>query len=117
MVDHKFDNNECECGAVQKVVLVTDASKLVVGDKIVIVAKNSNVALSTTQNTNNRGQATVTKNGNTLTFGSDVQIIVLEVGTTNNTFAFKVENSYLYAASKSSNHLKTKSEIDNYFLT
>ena len=42
--------------------LVTDASELAVGDQIIIVAKTENYALSTTQNGNNRAQATVTKN-------------------------------------------------------
>ena len=35
--------------------LVTDASTLAVGDKVIVVANGSNVALSTTQNNNNRG--------------------------------------------------------------
>ena len=44
-------------------VIVTDAGKLKAGDEIVIVAKDYNFALSTTQNSNNRGQASVTKDG------------------------------------------------------
>ena len=41
--------------------LVTDASTLAAGDQVVIAAKDSNVALSTTQNSNNRGQENITK--------------------------------------------------------
>lgn len=90
--------------------LVTDLSQLKVGDQIVIVANGSNVAMSTTQNKNNRGQATVTKNtaDKTVTFGDDVQIITLEAGTVSGTFGFKVDGGYLYAASSSSNYLKTQ---------
>ena len=88
--------------------LVTDASTLQAGDKIVIVAKDYNYALSTTQNSNNRGQATVTKVDDTITFGDDVQIITLEVGTTSGTYAFNTGSGYLYAASSGSNHLKTQ---------
>ena len=88
--------------------LVTDASKLSVDDQIIIVAKNTDVALSTTQNNNNRGQATVKKENNLVYFNDDAQLITLEEGTVDNTFAFNVGNSYLYAASSSSNHLKTQ---------
>ena len=94
--------------------LVTDASTLAAGDKIIIVAKDANFAMSTTQNTNNRAQAAVTKSGNTLTFTSEVQEITLEAGTKTGTFAFNVGSSkYLYAASSSSNQLKTGSKNDN----
>ena len=94
-------------------VLVTDVNTLAVGDKIVIVAKDSAVALSTTQNKNNRGQATVTKSGDTLTFGDDVQVITLEAGNKADTFAFNVGNGYLYAASTSSNYLKTEETLSD----
>lgn len=94
--------------------LVTDASTLAVGDKIVIAAKGSNVAISTEQKSNNRGQVAITKSGNTMTFTTAVQEITLEAGTKTGTFAFNVGSSqYLYAASSSSNHLKTGSKNDN----
>ena len=94
--------------------LVTDASTLAVGDKIVIAAKGSNVAISTEQKSNNRGQVAITKSGNTMTFTTAVQEITLEAGTKTGTFAFNVGSSgYLYAASSSSNYLKTGSKNDN----
>ena len=94
--------------------LVTDASALKAGDQIVIVAKDHNYALSTTQNSNNRGQASVTKNGDTITFGNDVQVITLEAGKISGTFAlYTGTNGYLYAPSSSSNHLKTKTTLDD----
>lgn len=93
--------------------LVTDASTLQAGDKIVIVAKEYNLALSTTQNNNNRGQATVSKVDDTITFGDDVQIITLEVGTTSGTYAFNTGSGYLYAASSGSNYLKTETTLSD----
>lgn len=92
--------------------LVTDAATLKADDQIVIVAKDSNYALSTTQSKNNRGQAAVTKSGSAVTFGNDVQILTLEDGTTAGTFAFNTGSGYLYAASSGSNHLKTKTTKD-----
>ena len=93
---------------------VESEENLSAGDKIIIVAAESDYALSTEQKTNNRDQAEVTKSddGKTVTFGSDVQIITLEAGNVEGTFAFNVGNGYLYAASGSSNHLKTKTDLD-----
>ena len=88
--------------------MVSNASSLAVGDQIVIVATGSDYALSTTQGDNNRTAVKVTKNGNSVTFGDDVQIITLEIGAKDGTWAFNVGNGYLYAASSSSNHLKTQ---------
>ena len=93
-------------------ILVTDVSSLQLGDKIVIVANAYGYAISTTQNNNNRGRASVTKDGNTVTFGSDVQVITLEAGTVDGSFAFKVDTGYLYAASSSNNYLKTQSTLN-----
>ncbi|MBE6924849.1 MAG: hypothetical protein E7466_06410, partial [Ruminococcaceae bacterium] len=95
-------------------ILVTDLSQLSIGDQIIIVAAGYDFALSSTQNTNNRGQAAVIKNTelNTLTFGSDTELITLESGNLDGTYAFGVGTSqFLYAPSSSSNHLKTDSEL------
>ena len=86
--------------------LVTDASTLAVGDQIVIAAVGTDVALSTTQNSNNRGQANFTKEGNTITFGEEVQVLTLETGSVSDTYAFNTGNGYLYAASSSKNYYK-----------
>ena len=88
--------------------LVTNAANLKAGDRIVIAAAEYDFALSTTQNTNNRGQAAVTKDGNIIKFTEFTQIITLEAGTVDNTLAFNTGAGYLYAASSSSNHLKTQ---------
>ncbi len=93
-------------------VLVTDESTLAEGNNIVIVAKESDYALSTEQKTSNRGQALVSKNGNFITFDNDVQVITLLNGKKTGTFAFFVGTGNLYAASSSSNNLKTKTGVD-----
>ena len=97
--------------------LVTDVNSLAAGDKIVIVAAAADFALGTTQANNNRPQAAVNKDGDTVTFDDTlVQVITLETGNVSGTFAFYVEGDstgYLYAASSSSNYLRTKADLDN----
>ena len=96
--------------------LVTDASTLAAGDVIIITgtaASGTGYAISTTQNSNNRGQASVTISNNSITIPANttVQGITLEAGTTSGTLSFKVgDNGYLYAASSSSNYLRTESK-------
>jgi len=102
---HSFANGVCVCGA-EKNALVTNVEDLQVGDRIVIVAKDSNYAMSTEQNTNNRGQAAVTKDANGAV-GQDAQVLTLKAGMVEGTFALYTGEGYLYAASSASNHLKT----------
>jgi len=92
--------------------LVTDANTLAEGDQVVIAASGSNYALGTTQNTNNRAAVTISKSGNTITIGNSVQILTLKTGTVAGTWAFYTGSGYLYAASSSSNHLKTQATND-----
>ena len=93
--------------------LVTDASKLAEGDVIVIVAAGSNVALSTTQNDNNRGQQEITKNAdNTVTIDDKVQQLTLGAGTKTGTFSLSTGSGYLYASSSKSNYMKTTATLD-----
>lgn len=94
--------------------LVTDASTLAEGDVIVIVAASSNVALSTTQNSNNRGAQAITKNtnDNTVTIDDKVQQLTLGAGTTTGTFSLSTGDGYLYAASSSKNYLRTQTTLD-----
>lgn len=94
--------------------LVTDPSELTVDSEIIIVASAYDVALSTTQNNNNRGQAGVTKDGDTISDpGSAVQVITIEDGTKDGTVAFNVGNGYLCAASSSSNYLRTENTLSD----
>ena len=121
---HSYEQGCCTaCGAedpnyiygeLQTATLVTDASALSVGDRIIIAAADYSYALSTTQNTNNRGQANIAKDGSTVTFGTQTQIITLAAGAVEGTFALSVEDGkYLYASSSSSNTLKTQSTLNS----
>ncbi len=94
--------------------LVTDASTLQIGDKVVIVSSVDNRALGTTQKTNNRNAVEITKNtDNTCVINENVQQLTLHQGKKTNTFAFYTGNGYLYAASSSNNHLKTEASLSN----
>lgn len=91
--------------------LVTDASTLKIGDKVIIAAATADFAISTTQNKNNRGQAAVTKTNNSIVNpGADVQLFTLEAGTKVGTYAFNTGSGYIFAASSSNNQLKTQQE-------
>ena len=80
--------------------LVTKASTLKVGDQVVIAAAKYDYALSTTQNTDNRGRAGITRNdNNTITFGKDVQVLTLKEGIYENTFMLHTGEGYLHASS------------------
>ena len=96
-----------------KVVQVYDASTLAAGDQIIIAALDYDYAMSTTQNTNNRGRASVTKSFGELIYGDDTQIITLQAGKVNNTFGFYVGGKYLAAASSRNNYLKSNTSLDN----
>ena len=94
--------------------LVTDASTLAAGDKILIAYVNGTTkyVLSTTQNSNNRAatdDVTINNDG-TLTPGEAAQVITLEKDGTN--YLFNVGDGYLYAASSSSNWLRTEGTAD-----
>ena len=93
--------------------LVEDAADLAVGDQIVIVATKYDYALSTTQNSNNRGVVEITKEGNDVVLNDAVQVLTIENGAAAGQFAFQTGAGYLYAASTSSNHLKTGTTLNN----
>ena len=113
VVESKFQlQATASAGNANAATLVTNVAELAVGDQIVIVATNYDYALSTTQNGNNRGSVEVAKSDDDVSITSEVQIITLENGKTNGTYAFNVGDGYLYAASSSSNHLKTQATVD-----
>lgn len=92
---------------------VTNASELSVGDKIIIVNDSKKLAMSTAQNKNNRGVASVEISAGVInTLSSDVEVITLENGSSTGTFALKVNTGYLYAASSGDNWLRTQSDIN-----
>ena len=73
--------------------LVTSYDQLNFASEVIIVAKDYDYAISTTQNANNRGQAAVTKGTNTITNpGDGVQRFTLVAGSVANTVAFKCIN-------------------------
>ena len=109
----KVDMTGVALAAPVQYTLLTDIAKLNVGDQVVIAAANANFAISSTQNTNNRAQAAITKSSDKSTIsdpGSSVEIFTVEEGSTSGTYAFKAQKTagYIYAASSSSNHLKTQ---------
>ena len=103
-------------------VLVKDVAELTVGSKVIIAAAAFDKAISTTQNTNNRPETAVVKEGDKIVDpGSSVEIFTVEEGTTAGTFAFKASGTegYIYAVA-SKNNLKTtaaKSEEGDWTVT
>ena len=93
--------------------LCTDVAQLKAGDQIIIVAQSEEVALSATQNTSNRPAASITKNDTLATIGAETQVITLEAGLLEDTFAFNVGTGYLYASSSSNNQLKTQEVLSS----
>ncbi len=95
--------------------LVTNESELNVGDTIVIVANGYDVALSTTQNPNNRGETAIVRSGNTITIDDNVQILTLVGGTKDGTFGFDTGSGYLYAAGGTgkNNYLKVENSLSD----
>ena len=113
VVENKFQlQATASAGNANAATLVTNVAELAVGDQIVIVATNYDYALSTAQNTNNRGSVAIEKNEDAVSITSDVQVITLENGATDGTYAFNVGDGYLYAASSSSNQLKTQATVN-----
>ena len=113
IVENKFQlQATASAGNANAATLVTNVAELAVGDQIVIVATNYDYALSTAQNNNNRGSVAIEKNEDAVSITSDVQVITLENGATDGTYAFNVGDGYLYAASSSGNQLKTQATVD-----
>ena len=92
-------------------VLVTDVSELRENDKIVIANIAEGKALSTTQGGNNRLETDISISGDMLVPTSSVETITL--GKSNSNWTLGVSGGYLYAASSSSNYLRTQSTLDD----
>ena len=112
----------CEVPDGRAFTLVTDVDDLIIGADIVIAADGTkNIAMSQTQNTNNRGVADATKSTDESTIEVDeqtVQIFTLSAGTQEGTYAFLCSNGttagqYLYAASSSNNYLRSQNNLDD----
>lgn len=95
---------------------VTDVNELTIGSEIIIAAKSADYAIGTTQNANNRTQAAITKEGDTiLNPGDDVEILTLGAGSSNGTYSFYATKSatkgYIAAASDSNNQMHTDNNL------
>lgn len=94
--------------------LVKNVSSLSASDKVVIAsAVSGNVyTMSTTQNNNNRGaNGTFTVTNDKITVDSSTQVFTL--GKDGDNFTFLTDSGYIYAASSSSNYLRTKTALDD----
>ncbi len=95
--------------------LLDDISKLVIKSKIIIVNADAKVALGTNQKTNNREAVAIELVNGAIVPDATVQIIEIVAGTKEGTFAFKVNDGYLYAAGNGNkaNYLRTEKELSD----
>ena len=91
-------------------VLVTDAAQLTVGDSIVIGYENYAMGQSAGNYRNKTDM--MTSDGVITHLADDVQIILLEEGVVDGTYALNVGNGYLAASSSSSNYVTTNTVLD-----
>jgi hypothetical protein len=90
--------------------LVTDAAQLTAGDSIVIVYENFVMGKQTK---NYREKTDIMTSGGKVTYmADDAQVVLLEEGAVDGTFAFNVGDGYLAASSSSSNYVVTASALD-----
>ena len=96
--------------------LVTDVSGLEVGKKVIITNADASYGLGV-QNSNNRKAVALTKNDNLITVDetTNKNVTVLTLGQSDDKYTFYDEsnNGYLYAASSSSNYLKTQATLND----
>lgn len=100
---------------------VESADWLNAGDRVIIANHDGSKAMSKTYKANNRDGVDVTTapsgDYTVLTNNDNVQMFILEEGTTSGSFAFWADNGddaskYMYAASSSNNYLKFQESID-----
>ena len=92
--------------------LVTNVTNLAAGDKVWITNATPTVAMGV-QNEKNRGQVTVTNHPTESDkIYSTGLPATLTIGKDGTNYTFHDGTGYLYAASSSSNHLKTKATLD-----
>ncbi len=96
--------------------LVTDASTLKAGDKVIVaqyVETDGAIYTMGVQKANNRDVVESSVSGTTLTPTTGTTVLTL-VDAGNGTFALQVDNGkYLYAASNTSNHLKETATVND----
>lgn len=89
------------------------ATSITSGKTYVIANADGTKVMGKTQNTNNRASVDATLNGTTLTAADACEFTVVLVEEGKYSFYDAVNDGYLYAASSSSNHLKTQSTLDD----
>ncbi|MCF0108290.1 MAG: hypothetical protein HUJ59_04765, partial [Bacilli bacterium] len=95
-------------------VKVTNVADLKVGSTVIFTNTSATVAMSTTQNDNNRGQTSVTASSDKTKLtnvSNSVAQFTLGEGTKTNSYSFKDANGFLYAASSSKNYLRSQSTL------
>ena len=95
--------------------LVKDVEDLTTNSSVIITNLDGDQAISTTQNSNNRAAAGVTMSENKITDPADnVEVFTIKAGEVPDTYAFlaTTEAGYIYAASSSSNNMKTQETND-----
>ena len=93
--------------------LVEDESSLQDGDIVIITNSDGSYAMSTTQNTNNRGKVASNISNDEIIISGATSIQTFQLEAYSSTFAFNTGSGYIYAASNSSNHLKTEETLDD----
>ena len=89
--------------------LVTDASTLETGDKLLIVTESDKYAMGV-QNENNRGVVSVNISDHTITnIPTNVAVVTLEGSS--GAWNLKTNDGYLYAAASGANQLKSRAEV------
>lgn len=91
--------------------LVKDVASLLPDSQVIIVGDG--YAIGTTQNSNNRAAAAITKYDDATIKdpGSDVQVLTLSPCFVKGTYSLYTGSGYLYASSSSSNQLKTETNL------
>ena len=101
-------------------ILVTDASQLASGDQFIIVARDYTASMGNQQGAKNRNLGNVIKTGNTCRYDENTQVLTLESGATEGTYALYTGQGYLYAPTDDGNYLRTqddKTDIGSFFIT
>ena len=107
----RIEETESDEGGVYKP--IEDISTLAAGQKVIIANIDLTHALSTTQNSNNRSAVAIAMTDGMLVPEEGVQILTLESGTIEGTFAFCVsEGKYLAAGTSTANRLYTQAMSD-----
>ena len=94
---------------------VTDVSSLTSGSIVLIAATDDNYAMAE-QKDNNRAQAAIIKNPdneNQVYFNESSGVVEFTIGKSGTYYTFSDGSQYLYAASSSSNHLKSQTTLTN----